>query len=70
MALDIMTLYGHMSDLKVKKGQFVKIGEDIGSTGATGLALGDHLHFSVLVHGLPVRPLEWWDGQWIQNRIG
>lgn len=66
----IMTLYGHMSDLKVKKGQFVKIGEDIGSTGATGLALGDHLHFSVLVHGLPVRPLEWWDGQWIQNRIG
>ena len=66
----IMTLYGHMSELRVKKGQAVKRGDDIGSTGATGLALGDHLHFSVLVHGLAVRPLEWWDGQWIQNRIG
>jgi len=66
----VMTLYGHMSELRVTKGQRVKRGDDIGSTGATGLALGDHLHFSVLVHGLAVRPLEWWDGQWIQNRIG
>ena len=41
----------------------------IGRTGATGLALGDHLHFTVLLHGLPVRPLEWWDESWIDNRI-
>ena len=65
----IMTLYGHMSSIDVQVGDMVTRGKVIGKTGATGLALGDHLHFSVLIHGLSVRPLEWWDGKWINNRI-
>ena len=64
-----MTLYGHMSSIDVQVGDMVTRGKVIGKTGATGLALGDHLHFSVLIHGLSVRPLEWWDGKWINNRI-
>ena len=32
----------------------------------TGLAGGDHLHFCLLLHGVQVNPLEWWDPQWVQ----
>jgi hypothetical protein len=65
----LMTLYGHMSKIDVKVGDTVKRGQTIGNTGATGLALGDHLHFTMLLHGLPVTPIEWWDAHWIKDRI-
>lgn len=65
----LLTLYGHLSSIDVKVGDKVERGQEIGRTGATGLALGDHLHFTVLLHGLAVRPLEWWDDAWITNRI-
>ena len=44
-------------------------GQPLGRTGATGLAGGDHLHFTTLVRGLPVNPIEWWDDHWIRDRI-
>ena len=44
-------------------------GEPLGRTGATGLAGGDHLHFTTLVRGLPVNPIEWWDDAWIRDRV-
>ena len=53
----------------MKKGELVKKGEIIGNTGNTGLALGDHLHFGVLVHGIEVNPKEWLDARWIKTRI-
>ncbi|MGF1508675.1 MAG: M23 family metallopeptidase [Myxococcota bacterium] len=65
----LMSLYGHMSSFEVKPGDRVERGQTIGRTGATGLALGDHLHFTMLVYGRPVSPLEWWDTHWIQDRI-
>ncbi len=65
----IMSLYAHLSSFEVEKGDTVKRAQVIGRTGATGLALGDHLHFAMLLHGLPVTALEWWDGHWIQDRI-
>lgn len=65
----LMSLYGHLSEISVKEGDVVERAQTIGRTGATGLALGDHLHFTMLLHGLPVTPLEWWDGHWIQDRI-
>jgi murein DD-endopeptidase MepM/ murein hydrolase activator NlpD len=65
----IMSLYGHLSSIAVKPGQRVARGEILGKTGATGLAGGDHLHFTVLLQGLPVNPVEWWDGHWIKDRI-
>ena len=45
-------------------------GQTIGRSGATGLAGGDHLHFGILLHGLPVNPVEWWDDHWIRDRLG
>ena len=65
----LMSLYGHMSSLAVQPGQKVSRGDIIGNTGDTGLAGGDHLHFTTLLQGLPVTPVEWWDGHWIQDRI-
>jgi len=65
----VQTLYGHMSSLMVKPGDTVKRGQQIGVSGATGLAGGDHLHFTVLLDGIPVNPTEWWDPHWIHDRI-
>lgn len=65
----LMSLYGHMSKIDVKDGQFVRKGEVIGYTGRTGLALGDHLHFGILVHGVEVNPIEWLDRRWIASRV-
>jgi len=65
----LMSLYGHLSSIQVSEGQEVKRGDLLGTTGSTGLAGGDHLHFSVLVNGVPVNPIEWWDPHWIQDNV-
>jgi len=67
--LGLATLYSHLSSVEVKEGQAVERGTTLGHTGATGLAGGDHLHFTTLVRGLPVTPVEWWDGAWIRDRV-
>ena len=67
--LGIFSLYGHLSAATVQPGQTVKRGDTIGRTGETGLAAGDHLHFSVMLYGVHVDPVEWWDGKWIQDHV-
>jgi murein DD-endopeptidase MepM/ murein hydrolase activator NlpD len=67
--LGLMTLYGHLSSFDVKVGDAVDKEQKLGHTGATGLAIGDHLHYEVLVNGVSVTPLEWWDAKWIRDRI-
>jgi murein DD-endopeptidase MepM/ murein hydrolase activator NlpD len=67
--LGLATLYGHLSRIDVNVGDSVEKGTELGRTGATGLAVGDHLHYEVLIHGIPVSPLEWWDGKWIRDHI-
>jgi len=67
--LGLYTLYGHCSSLEVKEGDEVKSGQVIAKTGTTGLALGDHLHFGILVQGVEVRPIEWLDSKWIRDNI-
>src|SRR5262249_58304992 len=52
-----------------KPGQEVKAAEVIGQTGETGLAAGDHLHFSILLRGVHVDPVEWWDPQWVREHV-
>ncbi len=65
----LMSLYGHLSSISVTEGQEVQRGDTIGRSGETGLAGGDHLHFTILLQGLAVNPREWWDGHWIQDRV-
>jgi murein DD-endopeptidase MepM/ murein hydrolase activator NlpD len=65
----LMSLYAHLSAIGVEVGANVRRGQPVGRSGATGLAGGDHLHFSFLLQGLPVRPAEWWDSHWIEDRL-
>ncbi len=65
----LFSLYSHLSQIKVEKGQKVNKGAVLGNTGSTGMAGGDHLHFSVLVQGQFVNPLEWWDPHWIKDQV-
>jgi murein DD-endopeptidase MepM/ murein hydrolase activator NlpD len=67
--LGLSTLYSHLSSIDVKAGDQVKQQQIIGRTGETGLAAGDHLHFGVYLHGVPVLPKEWWDPKWIRDNI-
>ena len=65
----LFSLYSHMSRITVQPGQIMDRGEVIGQTGTSGMAGGDHLHFSMLVNGIFVNPLEWWDQRWIDLTI-
>jgi murein DD-endopeptidase MepM/ murein hydrolase activator NlpD len=65
----LSSLYGHLSTISVESGQEVKKGDSIGHTGQTGLAGGDHLHFAIMVSGIPADPIEWWDSHWIDDNI-
>jgi len=67
--LGVQSLYAHLSQIGVKVGDQVKKDQEIGRTGSTGLAGGDHLHFTMLVQGVPVNPVEWWDQHWLQDRV-
>jgi len=67
--LGVFSLYGHLSAIAVQKGQTVEAGEVVGQTGETGLAGGDHLHFSIMVNGRHVDPVEWWDPAWIRDHV-
>lgn len=65
----LQSLYAHLSSFAAKKGDYVRKGQMIAKSGMTGLAGGDHLHFSVMVHGVQVNPVEWWDPDWVESRI-
>ena len=68
--LGLQTLYGHLSSIEAKEGDQIKQGQELGRTGTTGLAVGDHLHYEVLIGGVSVTPVEWWDHRWIRDHIG
>jgi murein DD-endopeptidase MepM/ murein hydrolase activator NlpD len=67
--LGLFSLYGHMSSIDTTVGKKVDKGEKIGVSGTSGLAGGDHLHFSIIVGGQFVDPKEWWDPHWIKDNL-
>ena len=67
--LGLQSLYSHMSEISVAVGDTVTRGQIIGRTGTTGMAVGDHLHFGILISGFEVSPIEWLDRKWIQDNI-
>jgi murein DD-endopeptidase MepM/ murein hydrolase activator NlpD len=67
--LGVQSLYAHLSSIDVKAGDKVEKGQQVGRSGMTGLAGGDHLHFTMLVGGEQVSPVDWWSAQWMQDRV-
>ena len=67
--MGVQSLYAHLSSMDVKPGDTVEKEQQVGRSGMTGMAGGDHLHFTMLVNGKMVNPVEWWDSHWIEDRI-
>jgi murein DD-endopeptidase MepM/ murein hydrolase activator NlpD len=65
----LQSIYGHMNRIDVKVGDLVKKNQSLGVAGATGLAGGVHVHFSMQIDGVQINPVEWWDEHWIHDRI-
>ena len=65
----LFSMYSHLSQIAVQVGDRVARGDKLGRTGSTGMAGGDHLHFSILINDTFVNPVEWWDRKWIQNNV-
>jgi murein DD-endopeptidase MepM/ murein hydrolase activator NlpD len=65
----LFSMYSHLSQVAVRMGDRVLKDGLLGNTGSTGLAGGDHLHFSILIHNTFVDPIEWWDPHWIQDNV-
>jgi lipoprotein NlpD len=57
-AAQLVTLYAHNRDVRVKGGQAVREGQVIATVGDSGKTSGPHLHFEVRREGVPVDPLE------------
>jgi murein DD-endopeptidase MepM/ murein hydrolase activator NlpD len=62
----IFSLYSHLSRIEAPVGTMVEKDTLVGLSGATGMAGGDHLHFSILINGIFVDPVEWWDEEWLK----
>ena len=67
--MGVQSLYAHLSSIAVKPGDTLDKGQTLGRSGMTGLAGGDHLHFTMLVGGQQVTPVDWWSAQWMQDRV-
>ncbi len=65
----LFSTYSHLSQISVREGERVSKEAIIGKTGMTGLAVGDHLHFGMMIHNTFVTPIEWWDAEWIRKNI-
>ena len=63
LSLGYRVIRGSTEEGKPQKGGI------IGMTGNTGFALGDHLHFGIVVQGYEVNPIEWLDPKWVKNSI-
>ena len=56
---NMKTRYGHLNKFRVKKGDRVQRGQIIGEVGKSGRSTGPHLHYEVLLNGVPVNPLRY-----------
>jgi murein DD-endopeptidase MepM/ murein hydrolase activator NlpD len=65
----LQTIYGHLSQIGVHEGDMVKRGQVMGTSGQTGMAGGDHIHFAMQLDGVQIDPKEWWDSHWIKDHI-
>ena len=59
--LGLQSLYLHLSNITVKKGQLVDVGQILGQSGQTGYAAMPHLHISIKIGGVSIDPIKFLD---------
>jgi len=67
--LGLVSLYGHLEQAFVHKGEVVTRGQRIAKAGNTGFSRGTNLYYEMRVHGIPVDPVEWWDEGWFYAHV-
>lgn len=67
--MGLQSLYAHLSSIGVNVGDSVEVNGQLGRSGSTGMAGGDHLHFTMLLAGNAITPVDWWSQQWLNDRI-
>jgi murein DD-endopeptidase MepM/ murein hydrolase activator NlpD len=65
----LFSMYSHLSNIETEAKKEVKRGDILGRSGTTGMAGGDHLHYAMMIHGVFVNPIEWWDEHWIRDNL-
>ena len=65
----LQSIYGHLSEIAVREGDMVKRGQIMGKSGETGMAGGDHIHFTMQLDGVQIDPKEWFDAHWIRDHV-
>lgn len=73
MAIDhgfgVVSLYAHLDQILVRKGETVARGQKIALAGTSGFSRNTNLYFEMRVHGVPVDPTEWWEEGWFYAHI-
>ena len=64
------TVYAHLSDLLVRRGQKVRRGDVIGRTGNSGTSFAPHLHYEVILNGAQLDPLNFFNGELDTEHFG
>ena len=67
--MGLQSLYAHLSSIDAKVGDTVDTNAMLGRSGSTGLAGGDHLHFTMLLEGNAITPIDWWSQKWLADRV-
>lgn len=52
-------IYAHLSEIHVRNNQKIKVGQELGISGNTGLSTGPHLHYEMRQDGTPFDPMDW-----------
>jgi len=47
----------------------VKLGQVMGTSGKTGMARGDHIHFAMQLDDVQIDPKKWWDSHWVKDHV-
>ena len=55
----VQSVYGHMSSISVRPGQWLARGQSVGYSGDTGHSTGPHLHLEIHLGGVPINPAPW-----------
>jgi len=65
----LSSVYSNLSKCSVPEGKRVSANDVVGQSGRSGLFQFSGVHFEIRVHGVPVRPEEWWDRRWLRDHL-